>query len=235
MNDVRVIAASQSYEYDVDDLRLTVLCTQPFITALLERFRFQQVSVQTPPSLFGPVPLTAPPGLVCNLGALVTADGAVIPVRYLNIEPRRVVLAVAGSTAMAAQAFNAFRDLVNALPTADERVVAPDPRSVQNHSEISARWNVDLTALVVPAAQALLARLAGSAPEDTPAPLLAWKPVRPGTEYEGDRINAFTFKVSMRQGSRPEARHFLTTAPLPSDEHAAALEELEGILTGRSD
>ena len=63
MDDVRFMTAARSYEYNADDLKLTLLCITAAIGKLHEVFQFLGgVFVQTPPPTFGPVAQTLPPG-----------------------------------------------------------------------------------------------------------------------------------------------------------------------------
>src|SRR5258708_3755498 len=93
---IAVLTSRRAYEFAADQLRLTILSTQPVYSQMQQAFQFQAVQVGTPQETFGPVPQTSPPGLVFGLGAAVSPEGQVIPIRALVFEPRRIVLDVAG-------------------------------------------------------------------------------------------------------------------------------------------
>jgi len=59
---IKLIAARRSYEFRPDDLRLSLVCTQPVQQVIQQTFSFTNVQIGTPLPMVEEVPATIPPG-----------------------------------------------------------------------------------------------------------------------------------------------------------------------------
>ncbi len=88
-----ILSSRRAYEYPIDDIRLSIICTSVVQNELTKVFGFQSAVVAPPPDIFGEVRPTTPPGLILQVGDLKGAE--VVPIRAVMFDSRRVIIDVA--------------------------------------------------------------------------------------------------------------------------------------------
>jgi hypothetical protein len=68
-------------------------------------FGFEYGAVAQPTETFREVPSTIPPGLVFYYGLASIPQDSVTPIRFIHIEPERIVIDIAGPSAVADRIF----------------------------------------------------------------------------------------------------------------------------------
>ena len=76
--DVTLYSARCSYEFAVDDIRLTMLTALQSL--IHQTFSFQIVQIGTPAPTFGEAPVTSPPVIVFGNSNFVGPDGSYVPI-----------------------------------------------------------------------------------------------------------------------------------------------------------
>lgn len=222
---VKVVAARRAYLYRLDDIRLSALTTNEVASMLQSSFEFKAGTIATPPPYFGLVPDTDPPGLVYNHGSLRMPDGAPLLIRFLNFEPQRVVIDVAGPSLAIDEVFERLSGLLAELRTADGAPILGDPVGQQEYSEISATLDLDFGQLVsqpvLDAAESLSAAgQSGGYPNSIT--------FRVGEQpFEVGPITP-NLTIQTRAGTRTEERIYFSALWTTSDDNVAWLEDLEG-------
>ncbi len=156
LDDVRVLSARRAYDFAPDDIRLTVLCTTPVMDFIRQTFDFQYASIDQPPPSFGPVPDAVPSGLVFATGSLALDNGDLTPIRFLHIEPRRIVVDVAAPSDALDAVFDALVEAVNQVPVTGSNVTIGDVTNTVDYSGLTARIPVPLSSLLNPKAVPVL-------------------------------------------------------------------------------
>jgi hypothetical protein len=240
MSDVKqllILTGRKGYEFKLDSLRLSMLSTTEIRNLIGETFRFQAHAVGTPPATFGPVPVTLPPGVIFQVGEWISEDGGVVPIRFINMEPSRIVIDVAGPTAAAEAIFAALNKLLADKTAPDGLALIGNPDRVLTFSECSFIADGDLLRLFVPPVHTLWSKVAtreGIAEER--AILFPTVHMRVGTQVEintGD-VNygdGRSFTLALRAGTTPNEQTFFSSAPLDTEPHVAYLQELTRLLT----
>ena len=228
-NNARILSSSRSYEFLPDRMRLSVLSLPSVIARLQETFRFGIARPGVPPAMFGPVVATAPPGVVCQLGTFADGDGAEFHLRELYVEPRRVVISVAGEARNLDFVWERLRSLL--MDIGHQDAIQGDPHAIRHASEVSAQLKIPPSALVASGVMESVAPFVQDGGQ-------VWVPAihgviyRPDDEYEGDFPGPGVgvknvWVLSLRAGSAVANGHdFYSSAPLEATEHIAFLSRL---------
>lgn len=230
--DVKIISSRRAYEFRVDDLRLTMLSNAPAVRNIQSAFGFQGVALATPPSIFGTVPGTVPPGLVFQIGAWAAAEGdQVIPIRFLHVEPRRIVIDVAGPSTHINGIYADLMAVANQMTAPDGTPIIGEPAEILDYSELTARFEVALDAWVPVSMRDVIRRglqLDGKNANLGLVPTFTAEAVNNQEEYPGlTALSARYLQFALRAGSTPENPVYFSAAPLDSDAHLAYLNDLE--------
>jgi len=235
---IRILSARRAYEFQLDDLRLTLLSVAEVRQRIEASFTFQASEIGTPMETFGPVPKTLPPGLVFNWGAVPFPEGAITPIRFLHFEQRRVVIDVAGPSSAIDLIFEHLRQILADLRAPDGTPAIGEPVSKMDTSEIVAHLDFPQAALLPPAVRAVFERMLGASEgngANVPMPMLRVHGAASGKEYAGTPTRTHqVFSFDLRAGNLPEARIYFSSAPLDTDAHLAYLRELESALSHSS-
>jgi hypothetical protein len=240
LEDIRVLSGRRAYEYPADALRLTVLTTKPVLDIIQQAFSFQLAQVGTPMAIFGDVPGTIPPGAVFNFGLWAEEGQPSVPIRFLHIEPRRIVIDVGGQSTTIAPIYERLRLVVQeigrALNISGEAPIIGEHEHIRDFSEITARCSWRLDALFLPAVRDLLEHAAGITADDRdmlPAPTLYVRPLARGEESPGGVAvsDNHILQLGSRLGTRIEDHVHYSGALLDSDAHLAYLKELDAALS----
>lgn len=232
----RVLTARKGYEFSLDNLRLTMLCTQPIIHQIQEAFHFQGMAIMSPPATFGPVANTLPAGLVFQVGYWLSTDHKLVPIRFLNIEPVRIVIDVAGPSQAVDEIYSHLRNLLADVTAPDGTAVLGEPLRVLDYSELSVRLPTALDAVFIPEVRELLARTAREAEKEEATilfPTLLFRAVPPNSAFGGD-VNTgdgHTFSVGLRASTKPSEAVYFSSAPLETEAHLTFLTQLTTCLT----
>jgi hypothetical protein len=209
-----------------DDLRLSSLSTGEVPGLILTHFDFQNVNIGTPPQTFGEVPRTMPPGLVFSLGSSRTSGGPVTPIRYMNFEPNRIVIDVAGPSFVIDQIIDELRSLLSEFRTPDGSPLIGEPIDTLEYSEVSARLSVPFEDLLN---KSLFAAAQQGFAEDGEE--LQAMPVtiifQVGDPASPIQQPALGQALQVRAGTRVEERIYFSIAGLTTDDNLAWLEVLD--------
>ena len=139
--DAKILTSRRAYEYAPDDIRLTVLSTPGVQLVIQQLFNFQGVQMGTPPGLFGPVPLTAPPGLVFGTGVHTLPDNTFIAIRALHIEPHIIIINVAGPSSDIDPVFARLTEVFGSWRAQDGTPTIGIPSHTLDYSEASVHFS----------------------------------------------------------------------------------------------
>jgi hypothetical protein len=234
VSEFRILGAKRSYEFCPDDLRLTMLTEPVLRERIRQEFAFQGAQIATPIQTFGPVPPMVPPGLVFNYGVVRLEKAQLVPVRYLHVEPRRIVIDVAGPSDAIAPIFEGLMRVVADSRSPDGWPVIGEPTRLFDHSEISLRLPYPPASLLAPAVAGLLT---GSMLDPTAeegailAPGIQVRLLSPDEEYGAQPISLYrTFHLDLRAGMRPGEGWYFSGAPTDTKTHLDLLAKLESAL-----
>lgn len=231
----RILTARKGYEYHLDDLRLTMFCTPPILQPIKDIFHFQALAITTPPTTFGAVSNMLPAGVVFQLGIWMTDEGKVTPIRFLHIEPWRIVIDVASSSATVDAIFSRLTEFLADTSAPDGGPVLGDPVRILNYSEISFSAPIVLHNLFASGIRTLFSDTTQSVEQDTEAevlPIIQFRGQSPKGEFNGtlDANDGHTFTLSVRAATSPSEQVFFSGAPLDTDAHLDYLRSLTSIL-----
>jgi hypothetical protein len=237
IEDVKILSARRAYEFGADDLRLTTLTTKPFLQAIQDMYSFQLAQVATPIPTFGSVPGTIPPGVVYNYGLWAQNEGVSVPIRFLHIEQRRIVIDVAGSSSLIDAIYDRFRrivrDLSQALRLSSDMVAIGEAERVRDFSEVTFKSSWTLDAVFLPAVRALFAEGAGIANTQSSMniPTVYTQPHVTGEELEGGASaglgESVTLQLAPRAGTLPEDHIQFSGVLLTTEDHLDYLKRLD--------
>ncbi|MHB1005416.1 MAG: hypothetical protein ACYC3S_07185 [Chloroflexota bacterium] len=230
---VSFVSARRAYEYRPDDLRLSLLSTQPVRQKIVAAFSFHLEQVAVPMETFGVVPKTLPPGVVYNFGSVVMDDGAIAPIRFLHFEAQRIVIDVAGPSQVLDVVYAKLLETLDGTSTPDGSPAVGAPTEVHDRSDISVRLGIDSTALMPPPVQAAYDRVIGRLYEGrrySAVPFIGVHPVSTDEPYPGTPTgyrSYFAFNLDLRKDSPIGERTFFSSAPLDTEAHLGYLQDLE--------
>jgi len=233
LRDIQLLASRRAWEFAADAIRLSMLTSTGVINAVRESFQFSIAQVASPMETFGPIPAVIPPGLVFNYGLLPYTPEASAGVRFLHIEPRRVVLDISGPSAALQVGYDGLREILSELRTTEGDPVIGEPIRQLDVSEIRYRMDADLERLVIPEAWQVLRQHLG--PDDSSirfSPSLITS-LLPSNELFQGRIPQASQQATleMRFGTEPGDGVLFSSAPLTSDAHIEMLEALDRALS----
>jgi len=235
MDQIKILTARRAYEFRPDDLRLTMLSVQQVQELIKQSSSFQIAAIGGPMPTFGPVPPTIPPGLVFNFGAWMPSEDQLVPIRFLHIEPRRIVIDVAGPSSAIDAIFARLRDIVAPLAAPDGTPAIGAYTQVLDYSEITAYFPFAWEALFAPPVRDVFARAMHTGEDQRElvlAPTLYMQARDAHAESAGGigTPDSRTLQFAPRAGTKPEERVYFSGVPLDSDAHLTYLEKLEAAL-----
>src|SRR6266481_2653164 len=98
LEQIKILSSRRAYEFQQDDLRLSVVSARPVQQQFQELFRLQTSAMGSPSPTFGEVPATYPPGFVFDMGIWISPGEQLVPIRFLHFEQYRIVIDVAGTS-----------------------------------------------------------------------------------------------------------------------------------------
>jgi hypothetical protein len=233
MQDVSIIGARRSYEYLPDQIRLTLLSNTHAVQHIQQAFGFDYGAVVQPAETFGPVASTVPPGLAFYYGVVPFPEGQLTPIRFIHIEPTRVVIDVAGPTHVLEEVFRVLMELLITIGEVSGESIAPSPFTVRDQSEVRFRGSFDPRALIpLGAYEAISDSLSLFGAEGLAlVPTIIVKPVDSASPYAGDSEAPYkNFVLDVRAGFPPNERIFYSVAPLGTGAHLQLLERIDAAL-----
>ncbi len=235
---INILSSRRSYEFRVDDIRLTLLSSHGVIQLIKQGFSFEIAGAGAPAETFGPVSQTIPPGLVFDFGAAPVGEGQAVAVRFLHIEQRRIVIDVAGPSSAIDPTYQRLRELLEGITTLDNVPALGEPIATKDLSEVTVRVPFDIDALVSPALRPVLADSLGTSKNPglilIPTLLVQAQPLE--DEYQGSFSRGHQMlQLELRAGSPPQERILFSAAPLNSDDHRAMLEQIIPIISRQVD
>jgi hypothetical protein len=227
-NDINLLSSRRAYEFKMDDLRLSAVCSVPVREALRTAFNFEIVQVISPNPTFGEVPSTAPPGLVCAGGAWVQDDGSLVPIRFINFELRRIVIEVSGPTSAIDIVYSRVEAVLGEVVLAGKSPLVGEPIRTRDHSDFTIELSSSLAALFPePLVQSVTKALALSDQELDVAPLLHIEFLARGQELSGiPGENLGSVELAVRVLTKASDRICYSGMSLDSDSHARWLKTL---------
>lgn len=227
---IAFITGRRAYEFRPDDLRLSMLSIKPIQDEIQRIFSFQSSSIGTPMPTFGEVQLTVPPGLIFNSGVWISPENQLVPIRFLNFEPRRIVIDVGGSSAALTPIFERLQQFLAEIQAPDGSPIIGEPENILDYSEISARFPFDLDTIISPPLRKLLS---GIIKESALVPTLVTQSFSSGQVLSGTAViyDPRAFTLASRVGSRLEDHIYFSGAPLETEKHIIYLKDLEAALT----
>lgn len=232
---ISLFGSRRAYEFLPDDLRLTVLSAIQVYEAIRTAFAFQAMGIGTPPPTFGEVPQTVPPGLVFQTGMMTTGEGAIVPIRALHIEPRRIVIEVVAPTLAIDPVFARLCEVVNQIQVVDGIRAIGTPQSTRDYSTLSAHIPAAPGATLSPRLVDVLRRSLpeSEGPDDltlVPTIYVQW---RRRNEPFGGPIGpeGGATELALRVGTTPDQHIYFSGAFLDSEHHEQYLSELAAALS----
>lgn len=227
------MSASRSYEYAVDDLRLTLLSHGNVVEHLRGVFSFEQAEITRPPETYGPVLVTSPPGLLLGGGLVPGLGERIGTIRMITVDARRLVIEVAGPSSEIALVFDHLMESLSEVEASDGGKAFGTPVSTQEHSELSF-WSASLLeGMIAPEISEVLKKY-GLPRDDDHAmnfiPSLRAKFQERHLEYFANPTDMNAFSIDMRSGDTFDRGLLYSAAPLDSDTHLAMLDEIEQAL-----
>lgn len=239
----KLLSARRAYEFAPDDIRLTLLSTRDVVDFLREQFGFQQAIVGTPMDTFGPVPPTIPPGLVFNYGTSAVEDVGPAPIRLLHVEPRRIVIDVAGPSSVLDPTFAVLRAMLSELRSPDGAPAIGDPVRTRDYSELTVEFQFPTMSLLLPSIRAEFESIAaarmtsnGPGPSRTGTAIsIVAQQVPDDQEFPGNaRGTHHALSLEPRAGTMLSDRIYFSSAPLDTDAHLAFLGRIEAAVIGNA-
>lgn len=234
MQDIVVFSARRAYEFDQDDILLTLLSSRPVIDFIRQAFSFELGVVGTPVETFGSIPSTMPPGLVFNFGISPDVEGVTAPIRALHIEPRRVIIDISGSSQSSQYidaTYDALMSGLQELESPDGRRAFGDPVRTSEFSDI--RVQLDFTPeklMPEDAFQAVSRIFSDGNSQARMVPALTMR-MPSEVEYPGNSVDINqTYSLDIRAGTDVNDRVYYSAAPLSTERHLELLGALEDAL-----
>lgn len=241
IEEVRVLSARRAYEFGGDDLRLTVLSLQPMVQTLQAAFRFQIAQVGQPMPTFGTIPGTIPPGIVFDYGLWTSQTGSSVPIRFLHLEPRRIVIDIQGPSSDIGSVYERLRavvlEVVQALNMDATPPLIGEPQRTLEYSELVATCSWPLDAIFAPAIRPLLRGAAGLGESEqhvvlAPSVFAQLQPAHQESAGAVTTVDSRTLQLAPRLGTRFEQQVHFSGALLTTDAHFDYLRALDEALSG---
>ena len=233
----KVLTARIGYEFTLDDLRLSMLCTNAVMQQIADAFQFRVFGVATPQATFGPVPNALPAGAVFQLGTwIMPGDSQPVPIRFLNIELQRIVVDVAGPSSALDGVYQRLREVVAATSAPDGSPIIGEPLRTLRFSELSVTLPFALDSILTPGVRALLIRYLPNAETSDSVTLTPSLEIRgysdkapfSGAPAAGD---GYTITLSPRASISPDQHVIYSGAPLETEQHIRFINEFVSLLS----
>lgn len=229
------VSSRRAYEFDVDNIRLTLLCHTSVIDELRQVFSFEYGEITQPPETFGPVSPTNPPGLVLAAGFVPDQKQRDATIRMIAIEARRVVVDVAGPSSDISLTYDRLKIALEGLVAADGGLALGNHKQIRDFSDISFRSEGMLNQIINPHLLKVFERFGGDEELTHQSfelvPSIKVKRQTVGEEYSGSFADLSTFAIDLRGGSSLRHGLLYSGAPLDSDRHLEMLREIESLWT----
>lgn len=225
LEQVKLIAARKTYEFRSNELRLTMLSLAKVRDRIQELFEFDTNEVQTPPAVFDTVPVTMPPGVVFQVGGTSLPDGAVIPIRFLHFEPRRIVIDVSGPSSAIDYVFDRLKAELAEVRTPDGSPALGEPWRVWDYSELSVRMGFGLDKLFDQRFLDYAKGLFSSADTNRDVRPLGLRLISPDGPGGAELPDIYTLEFG--DADQLENEIYTSRSDSPTDQHLAWLEALE--------
>src|SRR5260370_10595055 len=165
LNNLKLLSSRRAYEFAPDEIRLTLLSMQPVSEFVKQSLGFQSAVLGTPMPTFGEAEYTFPLGVVFNNGVFQAAEQRLIPIRYLHIEARRVVIDVAGPSSAIDSIFETLNQQLANVRASDGSPALGKPAKILDVSEFSFHLSAGPDELLPPELRTIVTdALSGSAP-----------------------------------------------------------------------
>ncbi len=231
LEQIKILSSRRAYEFRQDDLRLSVLSTKPVQQQFQELFHFQTSAMGSPAPTFGDVPATYPPGFVFDMGAWISPDEQLVPIRLLHFEQRRIVIDVAGSSSAISSIYEHMRDFFSDLHAPDGSPIIGVPERILDYSEITAQYPFSLDVLVVEPFRNLLTtflpKSGGAGSVMIPSFSTQFYPANQELANAPSASDVRSLTFALRSGTQPQEHVYFSGAPLDSETHLRYLHELE--------
>jgi hypothetical protein len=221
-----LLSARRSYEFAVDDVKLTLLCLTSVLDAIRSKFQFAGTEIASPPSHFGMVLPSNPPGVVLSFGITPFPEGSGTVVRNILIDSRRVVIDVAGPSEVLDPTFDLLKETVSGLLSAEGASPLGEVQRTMDYSEIVIKDPRILQVLFSPAALEILRQTDTSNPADVIIPSARFRIARTGAEYPGTIEDHLNIHFDYRAGSKIEDELIFCGAPMDSGQLVSLVERL---------
>jgi len=233
---VKVLTSRRAFEFQPDDLRLSLLSIKPVQEQIQKLFQFQVALMATPMQTFGEVPPIYPPGLVFDMGVWLSPEQQLIPIRFLHFEQNRIVIDVAGPSTALIGIFEQLQHFLSQLRAPDGTPAVGKPERVLDYSEITAHFPFLLKDFFASPLRKLFSSLTGESDQSKDLVIVPTFVVQSHTgnqilssAYNPKEPRAFTF--ALREGTQPAERIYFSGAPLDSEAHLSYLNQLEEVLS----
>jgi hypothetical protein len=166
------------------------------------------------------------------MGVWIPQEEQVIPIRFLHLEPRRIVIDVAGPSSAITAIFERLLHFLSKLQAADGSPVVGKPVRVMEQTTFSAQFPFSLDAMIAPPLRKLFAQAIGTNVDNAENALLSTLvlqkyPIGHEIAEVASPEGSNTITLVPRAGVRPEEHIYLSIAPLDSEAHLDYLNELE--------
>lgn len=226
---VSILSSRRSYEFQADEIKLSLLCIRGVVDAIKASFGFEYADITTPASSFGTVANTIPPGLVLALGVTPVPEGHGTAVRSIMIDSRRIVIDIPGPSSVIEPTFRRLKDLVADLRTPEGAPAIPDPHSQRDYSELVTHSPNLLNQLFNRSALQVISE-AITLREDRPHELVGAARFRLQSveeEYPGSSdVDSSNVNLDIRAGTKIDDGMVFSGAPLDSEAHLRLIDRL---------
>jgi hypothetical protein len=236
--ELKYLSARRSFEFEPDEIRLSVLSNAEIVGRIRQAFAFQVGQISTPMPTFGPVANTIPPGLVFDYGVARLGPDFVVPIRFLHFEQRRVVLDIAGPSEAIAPIFEALRGLLQNDQAPDGSPAIGSHARIRDYSELTYRLGFDPEQFLAPQLRPILAEFsaAGGIEVGSVSPKLEVRLALGEKASEVDVAPTQPYlRLEPRLGRSASDRWYFSVAPLDTVSHLALLNDIEKAVVGRGD
>lgn len=233
IHQTRLIVVRRAYEFGPDDLRLTMLSAQTIQERIKTAFGFAAAVVGTPMPTVGPVQQTIPPGVVFDVGAWEGPQGRIVPIRFLHIEPTRIVIDVSGTSDDVTSIYTQLQHILADVPSPDGSPIIGTSRREVDYSEITVRTSWSPRVLMPTPFYRVVDQALG--PGDgrfAPIPSVRIRLQDLQVDYAGSQSGTpDILHLELRAGTPVSDQVYWSAAPLGSERHLAYLQALDEVLS----
>ena len=230
----RIFSSRRAYEYNADDIRLTLLTTAPVREAIKEAFGFKDEGITLAPPTFGDVPTTQPPAISFNLGTFLTDSSEVVPIRFINVEQSRIVIDVASTSEYLDPIFDQLIGSIEKVPTPKSlRAVGGTPIRRRDYSEATAAYSFEIAEVLIREFREALVPAWDKAAYDVAGPELVIVPSlylqihAPDQPFSGSLQPGYnTVQFALRVGTKPSDHVYFSSVFLDSTAHLELIDAI---------